>query len=162
MSQYFDKSPPHPCERLARITGQTNYWRLLAGVEECVDTTDDMAALAFARKSGSPPELLEAYWGGSKIHRLELCQRAFDFIHRIGSGIAKKDRIWTKGAILDGFDRFCGIRRSAAVRAAKLKVRREDYLATRKLAEGLFYRWAGFVQPDWIHARFRAGTIIHP
>ena len=162
MSYFFDKSPPHPCERLARINGQTNYWRLLAGVEECVDTTDDMAALAFARKSGGPPELLEAYWGGSTAHRLVLCQLVFDFINRAGRGIAKRDRVWTKAAILDGFDRFIGVRRSAATRATKFKVRREEYHATRTLAEGLFYRWAGFVQPDWIHARFRAGTIIHP
>lgn len=162
MSEFWDKRPPHPCERLAKIEGQTNFWRLLAGLEDCVDTTEDMAALAFARKSGAPPELLEAFWGGSKIHRIGLCQMAFDFIHRTGRGIAKKDRIWTKGAILDGFDRFCGIRRSAADRALQFRVRREDYLSTRKLAEGLFYRWAGFVQPDWIHARFKPGTIVPP
>jgi hypothetical protein len=162
MSQFYDKSPPHPCERLSRVEGQTNYWRCLAGMEEGVDTTEDMAALAFARKSGVPPELLEAFWGGSTQHRISLCQMAFDFIHRGGTGIIKKDRIWVKGAILDGFDRFCGQRRSAQRRAKKFGVRLEDYLATRKLAEGLFYRWAGFVQPDWIHARFRPGRIFHP
>ena len=162
MSDYFDKSKPHPCERLARIEGQTNYWRLLAGVEEGADTTEDMGALSFARSSGSPPELLEAYWGGSKLHRRELCLMAFRAIDTLGRGIRDKDRVWTLGAVIDGFDRFCGIRRSAKVRAEHFKARREDYLATRKLAEGMFYRWAGFVQPAWIHARFRFGTIYPP
>lgn len=162
MSDYFDKSKPHPCERLARIEGQTNYWRLLAGVEEGADTTEDMGALSFARSSGSPPELLEAYWGGSKLHRRELCLMAFRAIDTLGRGIRDKDRIWTLGAVIDGFDRFCGIRRSAKVRAEHFKARREDYLATRKLAEGMFYRWAGFVQPAWIHARFRNESRIKP
>ncbi|MGN2244925.1 hypothetical protein ACFWZU_15630 [Frateuria sp. GZRR33] len=158
----FDPTKPHPCERIARIEGQTNFWRLLAGVEESVDTTEDMAALSFARRSGCPPELLEAYWGGSRIHRRELCLMCFRVLDAIGRGIRDKDRVWTLGAIIDGFDRFCGIRRSAKNRAEHFKARREDYLATRKLAEGLFYRWAGFVQPEWIKARYRRGTIYPP
>ena len=163
MSEFYDKSKPHPCERLARIEGQTNYWRLLAGIEQGADTTEDMAALSFARASGCPPELLEAFWGGSKIHRRELCLMCFRVLDAAGRGIRDKDRIWTLGAIIDAFDRFCGERiPRARLRAEKFGVRYEDYLATRKLAEGLFYRWAGFVQPAWIKARHRMGTISHP
>lgn len=157
MTGYFDPSRPHPCERLARITGQTNYWRLLAGIEAGADTTEDMAALSFARRNGiAPPELLEAYWGGVQSFRIELCQYIFNAIEEAGSGIRDKDRVWTKAAILDAFDLFTGQPHNLPRhRAAQHKVRLEDYIATRKLAEGFLYRFAGDIQPRWIRARLR-------
>lgn len=157
MTALFDPSKPHPCERLARITGQTNFWRLLAGIEEGADTTEDMAALSFARRNGiAPPELLEAYWGGVQAFRMELCQYVFDAIGEAGSGVRDKDRVWTKAAILDAFALFTGCEYELPRhRAAQYKVRLEDYIATRKLAEGFMYRFAGDVQPRWIRARYR-------
>ena len=152
-----DQYKPHPCERLARIAGQTNFWRLLAGIEESADTTEDMAALSFARRNGvAPPELLEAYWGGLQSCRRELCQYVFDAIEAAGSGVRPKDRVWTKAAILDAFALFTGQGYELPRhRAAQFKVRLEDYIAARKLAEGFMYHLTGDIQPRWIRARFR-------
>lgn len=157
MTDYFDPYKPHPCERLARITGQTNYWRLLAGIEEGADTTEDMAALSFARRNGiAPPELLEAYWGGVQMFRMDLCQLVFNAIEAAGSGVRAKDRVWTKAAILDAFALFTGQEHQLPRhRAAQYKVRLEDYIAARKLAEGFMYHFAGDIQPRWIRARLR-------
>jgi hypothetical protein len=157
MTGYFDPSKPHPCERLARISGQTNYWRLLAGIEEGADTTEDMAALSFARRNRvAPPELLEAYWGGIQSFRMDLCQYVFDAIDAAGTGVRVKDRVWVKASILDAFDLFTGQRPGLLRhRAAQYKVRLEDFVAARKLAEGFLYRFSGDIQPRWIRARLR-------
>lgn len=66
MTEVFDYSRPHPCERLARWSGQTNYWVVVDGNEIGADTTQDAAALAFAQShTRAPTEVLAAYWGGA-------------------------------------------------------------------------------------------------
>lgn len=157
MADLYDPRPPHPCERLARLEGQSNFLSLLSGVEAGPDTTEDAGALAFARKGGGvAPEFLEAFWGGSTLYRRELCQVVFDAIDRMGRGVAEKDRVWVKGAVLDAFELFGGrYPEPGRVRAKRLRARYEDYLATRKLAEGLFHGLAGTAQATWLKARFR-------
>lgn len=139
------------------MEGQSNFLSLLAGIEAGPDTTEDAAALAFARTAGDvDPEFLEAFWGGSVLYRRELCQIVFDVIDRMGRGVAAKDRIWTKAAVLDAFELFGGRAPSPGrVRAKQFKARYEDYLATRKLAEGLFHAMTGTVQGVWLKVRFR-------
>lgn len=153
----YDSRPPHPCERLARIEGQSNFLSLLAGIEAGPDTTEDMAALAFARaRCDSPPELLEAFWAGSTLYRRQICQFVFDEIDGLGTGVREKDRVWVRGAILDALDLLGGRwPETGKSRAKALKVRYEDYLATRKLAEGLMFAMLGNLQREWIRARFR-------
>lgn len=156
MFTFYDPRPPHPCERLARLEGQSNFLSLLAGLEAGPDTTEDAAALALARRPWAPPpELLEAFWGGSRLYRRAICAGLFDLIDQQGQGIAKKDREWVKAAILDAFDKFMGASPPAArARAKRFKARYEDYLATRKFAEALLYRLLGDVQWRWLRARF--------
>lgn len=157
MSEFYDPRPPHPCERLGRLEGQSNFLSLLAGVEAGPDTTDDVGALSFARRAGGgPPELLEARWGQSILYRQQLCQIVFDVIDDMGRGVAVKDRIWTKAAVFDGFELFGGRQpASGRARAKQFKARYEDYLATRKLAEGVLTALTGEVQRRWLRARFR-------
>lgn len=157
MTGLWSTEPPHRCERLARAEGQSNFLSLLAGIEAGPDTTEDMAALAFARSlDGEPPELLEAYWGASVLYRYQICQYVFHVIEGLGSGVAERDRLWVRGAILDAFDLFGGRKPDTGKnRAKQLHVRYEDYLATRKLAEGLLFGMTGSIQREWIRARFR-------
>jgi len=151
----YSAAPPHPCERLGRITGQSNFLSLLAGVEAGADTTQDMAALAMARRRGIP-EMLEAYWGGSRLHRWAICQIVFDAIHAI-SRIKDRDRIWVKGSILDAFDLVttgeCPVGRT---RAKQFRVDHDAYHSSRKLAESLFRQLIEDVQPGYVRARLRA------
>lgn len=162
MRRTLGDDPPHPCERLARAEGQSNFLSLLAGVEAGPDTTEDMAALAFCRRLGGDlPEILEARWGGSTLYRNQICQRVFESIQVMGTGVRPEDRIWVKGSILDAFELFGGRYPDTGKRRARaLKVRYEDYLATRKFAEGLMFGMAGTMQRLWIRARF--GNFTHP
>lgn len=155
--EVYDKSPPHPCERLARLEGQSNFLSLLAGIEAGPDTTEDAAALAMSRQSWlGPPELLEAYWCESTLYRRPICQGVFDLIDGMGRGVAEKDRVWTKAAIFDAFELFGGrVPSSGKARAKQFKARTEDYYAARKLAEGLLYAMTGDIQRRWLAARFR-------
>ena len=161
MSKYhWDTPPPHPCERLARLVGQSNFLGLLSGQESGPDTTEDAAALAMCRGE-NPPELLEAYWGGSILYRRSLCQVVFDEIDAAGTGIPERDRVWVKGAVFDAFELTCGRwPKPGRSRARGFKVRYEDYLATRKLAEGILHMRIGTVGRAWIAARF--GNSAHP
>jgi hypothetical protein len=153
---FFDASRPHPCERLARLEGQSNFLSLLSGIEAGPDTTQDAAALGMTRRRGRIPEILEAYWGRSSLHRIALCQFVFDAIAERGE-IKPRDRIWTKGAILDAFDRYatdaCPVARD---RAKQFKVDSNAYEATRKLAEGMFTSMEGDSRPVWM--RIRSGS----
>lgn len=159
MSNYFDASKPHPCERLARLEGQSNFLSLLSGIEAGPDTTMDAAALGMTRRRGRIPEILEAYWGRSSLHRIALCQLVFDAIAEQGE-IKPRDRIWMKGAILDAFDRYttgaCGVGR---LRARHHKVDSNAYEAVRKIAEGMFTAMQGDAQPEWVRARFSTHGI---
>lgn len=155
MSTYFDASRPHPCERLARLEGQSNFLSLLSGIEAGPDTTQDAAALGMTRRRGRIPEILEAYWGRSSLHRIALCQLMFDAFAERGE-IKARDRIWTKGAILDAFDRFTtGTCSPSRQRARQFIVSQDIYLVIRKSAEGMFTVMEGDTRPAWLRARLR-------
>lgn len=151
----FDPTPPHPCERLARLEGQSNFLSLLSGVEAGPDTTLDAGALGMVR-SRCIPEILEAYWGSSNLYRYVLGQVVFNAIEQQGA-IKERDRVWTKGAILDAFDRVragsCAA--PSRQRSRQFGVSQDHYLAARKLAEGMFTALEGDARPMWMRARLR-------
>lgn len=150
----YDPTPAHPCERLGRLEGQSNFLSLLAGIEAGPDTTLDAGALGMVR-SRCIPEILEAYWGSSNLHRYVLGQIVFNAIDK-QSWVKDKDRVWMKGAILDAFDRVrTGACPVARKRAAQFRVDSNAYEATRKLAEGLFTALEGDARPAWMRARLR-------
>lgn len=155
MLMTYDPAPPHPCERLARLEGQSNFLSLLSGVEAGPDTTLDAGALGMVR-SRCIPEILEAYWGSSNLYRYVLGQVVFNAIEQQGA-IKERDRVWTKGAILDAFDRVrtgsCAA--PSRQRARQFAVSQESYLATRRLAEGIFTALEGDARPAWMRARLR-------
>lgn len=151
----FTHERPHPCERLARLEGQTNYWLAFGGSEAGSDTTMDAGALAFAeRRSGIPSSVLLAYWGGSHRARYAL---ASCILYSIGGRCASRDGSLraARGAVLDAVDVFRGVEIGAlAQRAARRGMRHEDYSALFKLAGGILHSWLGEIQPEWITARF--------
>lgn len=155
MTEFYDPSTPHPCERLARLEGQSNFLSLLSGVEAGPDTTQDAAALGMTRRRGRIPEILEAYWGRSSLHRIALCQLVFDAFAERGE-IKPRDRIWTKGAILDAFDRFAtGTCAPSRQRARQFIVSQDIYLVVRKSAEGVLTAMEGDARPTWVRVRLR-------
>lgn len=149
---FFTASNPHPCERLARLEGQSNFLSLMAGIEAGPDTTMDVAALGMIRDR-CVPEILEAYWGQSRAYRYALGQLVFNSINAHGK-IREKDRIWVKGAILDAYYRFTtGTCKVARMRAKRFRVDTNAYETTRKLAEGLFTAMEGDARPHWLYVR---------
>lgn len=156
MGTYWDTSPPHPCERLARMEGTSNFLGLLSGQEAGPDTTEDAAALAMCRTAGGVPEALEARWAGTQRDKVALCHMVYDTLPKV----ADKDRTWTKAAILDGFYLFSGERgrvRDHRERAKTFKVRHDDYHTVRKYAERLLTNLANDSERPWIQARFTGG-----
>lgn len=150
MTALWSTDPPHPCERLARIEGQSNFLGLLAGLEAGPDTTEDMAALSFARRRGTVPEALEARWSGSFRHKVALCGLVYGTMQ-----VADADRTWAKAAVLDGWAIFAGKPYKDAEAAAKLfGVRKGDYLAVRKYACNFLLTLANEVERPWVRARF--------
>lgn len=153
LKELFNLGPPHPCERLARIGGQSNFTSMLTDTGICNDTTQDMAALAFARRAGHP-ELLEAYWGGSRLYEKDLCFLVYYAIYKEMKGLRDRDRVWILSAVRSAFDAFCGVKVNVSAGSRKFKLRKEVYLAMHKLAEGIFRTMTGRVQSAWIHARY--------
>ena len=152
MGEYWDDAPPHPCERLARQEGQSNFLSLLAGIEAGPDTTEDAAALAFV-DCGLPPEILVAKWAGSCLYRPAICQLVFDVMDEAGD-VKDGDRIWVKAAILDAFGLFAnGYCLPGGLRAKRFKARKEAYLAARKFGLAMLQSMAGTLERDWIRAR---------
>jgi hypothetical protein len=153
MGEYWDDSPPHPCERLGRQEGQSNFLSLLAGVEAGPDTTEDAAALAFV-DCGLPPEILVAKWAGSSLYKPAICQLVFDVMDDAGD-VPERDRLWVKAAILDAFAVFTqGYGPNGRLRAKRFKVGHEPYYATRKFALAMLQSMAAEVERAWIVARF--------
>lgn len=138
MSDYYSTEKPPKIERLARIEGQSNFLSLLAGVEAGADTTEDMAALAFARARGAVPEVLEAHVAKSDLYKLPLMSMVFWAIVREYHP-KESEWPWIQGAVADAFmllrDGRC---KPSNGRARHFKVRCEAYRAMRKLAEGIF------------------------
>lgn len=155
MGEHWDDSPPHPCERLARMEGQSNFLSLLAGVEAGPDTTEDAAALSFARaRSPAPMEVLEAKWAASQLYRPAICQLVFDVMDEAGD-VKERDRLWVKAAILDAFRLFTtGHAPIGTDRARQFKTRTDAYYATRKFALSMLQSMANEAERFWIAARF--------
>lgn len=152
MTSYWDHSPPHPCERLARMEGQSNFLSLLAGIEAGPDTTQDMAALAMCRCRGVLPEALEARWGGSLAYKTAFCKLVFDVLQP-----AEKDKTWARAAILDGFYRFTGNKaqtRVATERAKTFGCSVANFRLVRKFAQRVLSGLADEAERPWIRARF--------
>ena len=155
MGEYWDDAPPHPCERLARQEGQSNFLSLLAGVEAGPDTTEDAAALAFV-DCGLPAEILVAKWAGSCLYRPAICQLVFDVMDEAGD-VKERDRLWVKAAILDAFRLFTtGHAPIGTDRARQFKTRTDAYYATRKFALSMLQSMANEAERYWIVARFGA------
>lgn len=151
----FSRARPHPCERLARMEGQTNFWMVAGGSEAGADTTEDMAALAMCRSTGCIPEALEALWGGSRAHRYALAQAVWVSLHKVGAKVAAKDARRARTVILDAVDALTGNERISHKRARAIGIDIQAYCALRKAADGLLHAWAGDAAPEWIAARFR-------
>ena len=153
MGEYWDDAPPHPCERLARQEGQSNFLSLLAGVEAGPDTTEDAAALAFV-DCGLPAEILVAKWAGSCLYRPAICQLVFDVMDEAGD-VKERDRLWVKASILDAFRLFTtGHAPIGTDRARQFKTRTDAYYATRKFALSMLQSMANDAERYWIAARF--------
>lgn len=159
MGEHWDDSPPHPCERLARMEGQSNFLSLLAGVEAGPDTTEDAAALSFARaRSPAPMEVLEAKWAASQLYKPAICQLVFDVMDEAGD-VKDGDRLWVKAAILDAFSLFTRGRAPIGTdRARRFKVRTDAYYATRKFALSMLQSMSATVENEWVRARFASGN----
>ena len=153
--EVFSHERPHPCERLARLEGETNYWLVLGASEAGTDTTMDAGALAFAeRRSGIPAAVMLAYWSGSRQARYAL---ASCVLYSIGGRCASRDGSLraARGAILDAVDAFRGVDIGAL--DARARLRGMDvgaYTALWKLAGGILHAWLGEIQPEWIVSRF--------
>lgn len=179
MAELFDPTPPPAIERLARIEGQSNFLSLLAGIEAGPDTTEDMAALSFARSRGVVPEVLETYVAQSGVFSRPLMSMLFNVI--VSEFKPKEsDYPWIRGAIADAFllvrygayagpldlsqihkDRRNLYRNMRACRPKAVRGRAKHfkvdvlaYGAMRKLAEGVFYRYVWDAQRQWLRCRF--------
>jgi hypothetical protein len=147
----------HPCERLARLEGETNYWLAFGGSDAGSDTTMDAGALAIAeRRSGVPAHVLLAYWGGSRMARYALATCVWHALLAVGAKFTGSSERGPRGAVLDAVDMFRGIDIGAlSNRAQRRGMRHEEYSALVKLSGGILHGWAGEIQPEWIEARFR-------
>lgn len=136
--ELFDNRPAPAMERLARIEGQSNFISLLAGIEAGKDTTQDVAALAFARTKGCIPEVLEAHVAKSLLFKLPLMSLVFKAISEVLEP-GEKDISWIQGAVADAFfllrDGYCN---SIKERAKRFRVNESAYAAARSLANGVF------------------------
>ena len=154
MGEFYDESPPHPCERLARLEGQSNFLSLLAGVEAGPDTTEDAAALGFIRRGDIPPEMLEARWCGSQLYKPAICQLVFDVMDEAGD-VKDGDRLWVKAAILDAFALFTtGVCPIGRHRARRFRVGHDPFYAARKFALAMMQAMAHDLERRWIRARY--------
>jgi hypothetical protein len=150
MSDLYDPNPAPEFERLARIEGQSNFLSLLSGVEAGPDTTQDMAALSFARSRGALPEALEAYVAQSGLWSRPLASLCYRLIDRQLT-IPEKDRPWVQGAVMDallllryGAYRPATEKRRARLgakpveqRAKQFRVDKSAYGAMRNAAHGV-------------------------
>lgn len=149
---------PHPCERLARLEGETNYWLAFGGSEAGSDTTMDAGALAIAeRRCGVPAHVLLAYWCGSRVARYALATCVWHALLASGARFfTGSSERGPRGAVLDAVDMFRGRDIGALSNRAKLRgMRHEEYSALLKLSGGILHGWMGEIQPEWIAARFR-------
>lgn len=158
----YTREPPHPCERLAKVEGESLWFKNLAGIEECTDMTEPMAALAFGRRfSGEPMESLEVKWGGSRLYVRALSEYVLRAIEaRAGKPIRPSDRVWMKAAVRDAVEIVRGARVGRRVpsvqrRAKQFHVDNHAYGAVRSVAQGIAEGIAGTCEPAFVRALFR-------
>ena len=158
----YTREPPHPCERLARIEGESAWFKNLAGIEESSDMAEPMAALAFGRRfSGEPMESLEVKWGGSRLHVRALSEYVLRAIEaRAGKPIRPSDRVWMKAAVRDAVEIVRGARVGRRVpsvlrRSKQFHVDNHAYGAVRSFAQGIAEGIAGTCEPAFVRALFR-------
>lgn len=160
----YTREPPHPCERLAKIEGESAWFKNLAGVEEASDMSEPMAALSFGRNfSAEPMESLEVKWGGSRLFVRALSAYVLQAIEeRAGKPIKPGDRVWMKAAVRDAVEIVRGtkVRAGGAVppirdRAKAFHVHTSTYGAVRSLAQGIAEEIAGTCEPAFVRALFR-------
>ena len=160
----YTREPPHPCERLARIEGESAWFKNLAGIEECADMSESMAALAFGRRfSGEPMESLEVKWGGSRLHVRALSEYVLRAIEALaGKPIRPSDRVWMKAAVRDAVEIVRGAKVGTGCRVPPIRARarafRVDinaYGAVRAMAQGIAEGIAGTCEPAFVRALFR-------
>lgn len=154
---YFDQSPPHPLERIARREGESNLMSLLVGIEGGGDTTRESFCLAVAREDRSDvgPEALETHWAMADRYRMLLCHVVFKALR---NRYAERDgsHRWLRGAILDAYDTFrkdCSP--TAEMRAKQFKMRKADYLDARKAAVSKFISLQSEAGVRWLDAWFK-------
>lgn len=160
----YTREPPHPCERLAKIDGESLWFKNLAGIEESSDMTEPMAALAFGRRfSGEPMESLEVKWGGSRLYVRALSEYVLRAIEaRAGKPIRPGDQVWMKAAVRDAVEIVRGAKVGTGCRVPPIRARarafRVDinaYGAVRAMAQGIAEGIAGTCEPAFVRALFR-------
>lgn len=161
----YTREPPHPCERLARIEGESAWFKNLAGIEECTDMAESMAALSFGRAFCSEPmEVLEVKWGGARLHVKAMTYYVLGQIEAISKKTIKpSDRAWMVAAVRDAVELVRGERsrgRRASVipimvRARQFHVDHNAYAAVRTFAQGLVEYSAGTAEPAYVRAMYR-------
>lgn len=162
MNDLFSTARPHPCERLARWTGQTNYWLAFGGSDVAADTTGDALAMGIAQGvCAFPVEVLIAFWGDPKAYRVPLAAAVLRMMEMCGCKIAPRDRICAKRAVLYAVDRFSGSEVWSVLAAAKrANMRAQDFSALVRLADGILDVWRADAQKAWISARVGDGNEI--
>lgn len=160
----YTREPPHPCERLARIEGESAWFKNLAGIEESSDMAEPMAALAFGRRfSGEPMESLEVKWGGSRLHVRALSEYVLRAIEALaGKPIRPSDRVWMRAAVRDAVEIVRGAKVGAGCRVPPIRARarafrvgHDAYGAIRSVAQGIAEGIAGTCEPAFVRALFR-------
>lgn len=154
---YYDQSPPHPLERIARREGESNLMSLLVGIEGGGDTTRESFCLAVARfdRSDAGPEALETHWAMADRYRMILCHVVFKLLRNRYEERDGSHR-YLRGAILDAYDLF---RKDAAptsaFRSKQFKMRKADYLDARKAALSEFIGLQSEAGVRWMNAWFK-------
>jgi hypothetical protein len=154
---YYDQSPPHPLERVARREGESNLMSLLVGIEGGGDTTRESFCLAVARedKSDVGPEALETHWAMADRYRMLLCRVVFKML-RFRYAERNGSHRYLRGAILDAYDVF---RKDHAptseFRSKQFKMRKADYLEARKAALSEFVALQTEAGVRWMNAWFK-------
>jgi len=149
----FEPSNPDPIERLARIEGESNFFSLLAGIETGKDTTQDMAALSFARTRGCVPEVLETYVAQSGFWQRPLMSALFAVLCEELKP-KEADKAWMRGAVADAFlmVRY-GHCKPGILRAKKFKIGKDVYYTIRKLAYGVLLLEVDRATQAWERSR---------
>lgn len=149
MDEIFEGDKPDKIERLARIEGQGNFWSVLAGVDAARDTTEDMAALSFARSQGAIPEILETYVAQTGVWRTPIMAMTFRALCE-ELRPRQKDKRWMMAAVSDAFLLLrYGECKPLQERAKSVCAYVEEYALIRKIAHGVMIGWLDKSIREW-------------